>query len=200
MALPGHYQVKLTIDGQTQTAPLELRMDPRVTTSPADLEKQFALLMDIRQQLVRVYNAYQQINDIRAQLKGMRDRLPQSVAFKPVFTASSDLETKLKAIQDELVNDSIHANEDSLAYGVKLDGQLAGLAGYVTGDSDSAPTATAEARFAALKAQVDEQIGKWKNLLETDLTNFQKLARDQNIQAIITPETLGGGAQPAEAK
>ncbi|HVZ18470.1 MAG TPA: hypothetical protein VG897_15225, partial [Terriglobales bacterium] len=118
MALPGKYQVKLTVDGQTQTAPLELKMDPRVKTPPADLEKQFALLMSIREQLTRVYKTYLQIADVRAQLKGMRDRLPQSVAFKPVFTANSDLETKLAGIQDELVNDKIHANEDSLAYGV----------------------------------------------------------------------------------
>ncbi|MGZ4787166.1 MAG: VPS10 domain-containing protein [Terriglobales bacterium] len=200
MALPGKYQVKLTVDGQTQTAPLELKMDPRVTTSPADLQKQFALLMDIRQQFIRVYDGYQQIADVRAQLKGMRDRLPQLVAFKPVFTASSDLETKLASIQGELVNDAIHANEDSLAYGVKLDGQLAGLTYYVGGDSDSAPNAIAEARFAQLKQQVDDQLGKWKNIVETDLANFQKLARDQNIQAVIVPGTLGAEAQPAEAK
>jgi len=200
MALPGKYQVKLTVDGQTQTAPLELIMDPRVTTPPADLQKQFALLMDIRQELAGVYTAYSQIGDVRAQLKGMRDRLPQSVAFKPVFTASSELDTKLEGIQNELVNDRIHANEDSLAYGVKLDGQLAGLAGYATSSSDSAPTASALARFAQLKQQVDEQLAKWKNVVENDLPNFQKITRDQNIQAVIIPGTVGSEEQPAEAK
>ena len=200
MALPGTYQVKLTVDGQTQTAPLELKQDPRVTTSPADLEKQFALLMGIRQQLTRVYGAYSQIADVRAQLKGMRDRLPQTVAFEPVFTAGKDLDAKLASIQNELVNDTIHANEDSLAYGVKLDGQLAGLAMYVNSSADSAPTAAAEARFTALQQQVEAQLGKWKSVQETDLDRFQKLVRDQNIQAVIVPETLGAEPPPAEAK
>lgn len=201
MALPGTYQVKLTVDGQTQTAPLELKMDPRVTTSPADLQKQFALLMDIREQLTKTYVAYSQIVDVRAQLKGMRDRLPQSVALKPVFSASTDLDAKLASIQNELVNDTIHANEDSLAYGVKLDGQFSGLAMYVNSSADSAPTAAAEERYAVLKKQLDDQLGKWKNVVETDLPNFQKVVRDQNIQAVIVPATtLGGEGQPAEAK
>jgi hypothetical protein len=43
MALPGTYQVRLTVAGQSQTAPLELRKDPRVDASQADLEKQFEL-------------------------------------------------------------------------------------------------------------------------------------------------------------
>jgi photosystem II stability/assembly factor-like uncharacterized protein len=200
MALPGKYQVKLTVDGQTQTAPLELKMDPRVKTSPEDLQKQFALLTDIRQQLASIYSAYTQIADVRAQLKGMRDRLPQSVAFKPVLTASGDLDTRLGAIQNELVNDRIRANEDSLAYGVKLDGQFAGLAAYVGDSTDSAPTAAAMARFAQLRQQTELQLGKFKQILETDLPNFQKLARDQNIEAVIVPAAVGGSTQPAEAK
>jgi hypothetical protein len=201
LALPGQYLVKLTVDNVTQTAPLELKMDPRVKTSPADLQKQFALLMGIREQLGKTYAAYLQIADVRAQLKGMRDRLPQAVSFKPVFTASNDLDAKLASIQGELVNDTIHANEDSLAYGVKLDGQLAGLALYVNSSADSAPTAAAEARFAVLQQQLDSQLARWKAAQQADLPNFEKLAHDQNIQAVIVPGTMSAGeTQPAEAK
>ena len=42
-ALPGCYQVRLTVDGKTYTQPFKLTMDPRVKVSPQDLEKQFAL-------------------------------------------------------------------------------------------------------------------------------------------------------------
>jgi len=36
--LPGNYQVRLTANGKTLTAPLEVKIDPRVTVSQADLE------------------------------------------------------------------------------------------------------------------------------------------------------------------
>ncbi len=199
VVLPGKYQVKLTVDGQSQTAPLTVKMDPRVTTSQADLKAQFDLLMDIRQQLIKLYSTYSQIGDVRAQLKGMRQRLPQTVAYKPVFTAGGDLDAKLAAIQDEMIEGRNHSNEDSLSFGVKLDGQLSGLAMYVTGASDTAPTAAAVARYEALRGQIEAALAKWKTVVETDLPGFQKLTRDQNIEAIIVPSAMGSD-QAAEAK
>jgi hypothetical protein len=38
LVLPGTYNVKLTVDGQSETQPLTVKMDPRIHTSPADLE------------------------------------------------------------------------------------------------------------------------------------------------------------------
>jgi hypothetical protein len=155
--------------------------------------------MDIRQQLNKLYSTWAQIGDVRAQLKGMRQRLPQSAAYKPVFSASGDLDSKLAAIQNEMIEGRNHSNEDSLSFGVKLDGQLSGLAMYVTSESDSAPTAAALARYEALRNQLDSVLNKWKAVLETDLPGFQKLARDQNIQAIIVPAPPGE-EPPAQAK
>ena len=65
MALPGTYQVRLTAGGQSQTAPLELRKDPRVDVSRADLEKQFELERQIARQLTSLHNAVNGIRDLR---------------------------------------------------------------------------------------------------------------------------------------
>src|SRR4029077_18492509 len=45
VAAPGQYQVRLTVGGQSQVAPIELKLDPRVNVSPADLAQQFSMLM-----------------------------------------------------------------------------------------------------------------------------------------------------------
>ena len=37
VAVPGHYQVRLTVGGQTQTAGFDLKLDPRVNVSQEDL-------------------------------------------------------------------------------------------------------------------------------------------------------------------
>ncbi|MBV8834691.1 MAG: hypothetical protein JO108_36310, partial [Acidobacteriaceae bacterium] len=75
IALPGRYQVRLTLDGQTQTQPLTVKMDPRVTVSAGDLQKQFALLTDIRAELTRVYDLSDQIIDLRKQIADMKTRV-----------------------------------------------------------------------------------------------------------------------------
>jgi photosystem II stability/assembly factor-like uncharacterized protein len=53
IALPGTYTVRLTVDGAVHTERLRIEMDPRVTTSAADLKLQFDLSMGIKQVLDR---------------------------------------------------------------------------------------------------------------------------------------------------
>src|SRR5579863_1112761 len=47
LAVPGRYQVRLTVDGKSQSAGFEVTMDPRVQVSQADLQKQFDLLIQV---------------------------------------------------------------------------------------------------------------------------------------------------------
>ena len=177
IALPGKYQVKLTVDGKTLAAPLELKPDPRIKVSPADLEKQFAMLMDIRGQLTRVYVAANQIIDLRAQLQDLQKRVK--------LTEAQALDEKLGALQDRLLNMKIKANEDSLNYSLGVDGSLAGLAAYVGGDSDSAPTEAALKQFEKVKAEVDRYMKRWSDIQHADLPAVQHAAEQQNVKALM---------------
>ncbi|GMV06860.1 MAG: hypothetical protein AMXMBFR53_31350 [Gemmatimonadota bacterium] len=57
IALPGTYTVRLTVDGTVHTQTLRVKMDPRVTTSAADLALQFDLSMRIKSVLDRAARA-----------------------------------------------------------------------------------------------------------------------------------------------
>lgn len=57
--LPGEYTVKLTAGGQTVTAPLTIKMDPRVKTPEAGLRRQFELAMQVTDAMNRSYAALQ---------------------------------------------------------------------------------------------------------------------------------------------
>jgi hypothetical protein len=62
-ALPGRYQVRLTVDGKSYTQPFKLTMDPRVKVAAQDLEKQFTLELKLAQTLRQ---ANQAVEDIHA--------------------------------------------------------------------------------------------------------------------------------------
>ena len=187
LAVPGKYQVRLTVDGKIQTAPLELQLDPRVKVDQADLQKQFDLLLKIREQLSRVFDTVNQVEDVRAQVNGLKRRLPENVSTKPVASAADDLDRKLTAVRDDLIQVKVKSNEDSLSYPQKVDAKLAFLAMGVGGESDSAPTEAAYRQFDKLKKQVDETLDHWADIQKTDLVAFQKIAAQQNIQAIVVP-------------
>ena len=187
LALPGNYQVRLTADGKTRTAPLEVKPDPRVNVSQGDLEKQFKLLLGVRDELTRVYDAVNQIQDLREQVTGLKKRLGPG-ASKSVIDAAGALDARLIAVRDPFINLKISANEDSLAYPPGLDAKLAYLAMTVAGFADSAPTESQAQEFDRLKKQAEEFLAQWNQVRDTDVAALQKLAAEQGIHAIYVPD------------
>src|SRR5205823_11049018 len=94
--VPGNYQVKLTVDGQTMTEAFEVKPDPRLTTTPADYAKQVELSLKIRDKLSEMHNAIIQIRDVKKQVDDLVKRVgPQS---KPITDAGTALNKKLTEV------------------------------------------------------------------------------------------------------
>ena len=63
--------MRLTVDGKSQTVPLELKMDPRSTASAEDLRKQFELEQKIASRLSVAHKSVNQLRTLRAQVETM---------------------------------------------------------------------------------------------------------------------------------
>jgi photosystem II stability/assembly factor-like uncharacterized protein len=197
LAVPGKYQVRLTANGKSETEAFELKIDPRVTVSQADMEKQFKLEMDAREQLDRVYDAVNEIQDVREQLDGLKRRVgPDS--SKTLLDGVSALDAKLVSVRDPLIDLKISASEDSLAYAPGIDGKLAFLSMAVAGAADAAPTAAEYEQFDKLKKQTDELLAHWDEVREVDIGNFQKLAAEQRVPSIFVPDPRSARVAGAE--
>jgi photosystem II stability/assembly factor-like uncharacterized protein len=186
VAVPGQYQVRLTVGSETQVAPLELKLDPRVNVSQADLAQQFNMLMQVRDQLNLVYDAVNQIQDVRSQVAGLKRRLPENASTKPIASSADDLEKKLVAMRDQLVNLTISANEDSLAYPPQIDAKLAFLAMNVS-SADAAPTEAEQLQFEKMKRLSEELASRWQDLQRHDLADFRKLTAESNLSTVVVP-------------
>jgi hypothetical protein len=92
------------------------------------------------------------------------------------------LDEKLGALQDHLLNVKIKANEDSLNYGMGVDGSLAGLALIVDSESDSAPTEAALKQFDKVKAEVDQYMKRWSDIQQADLPALQGSVKPLTVQ------------------
>ena len=198
VAVPGHYQVRLTVGGQSQTEDLDLKLDPRVKVSQTDLEAQFNLMMETRDELSRVYDAVNQIQDVRGQLSGLKRRLPENAGAKTIVAAADDLEKKLVAVRDGILNLDISANEDSLAYPPQLDAKLAFLA-MDAGSADSAPTEAEQRQLERLKRQSGELLAKWEDLQRRDLAAFQKMAAEGSLSTVMVPPAGRAAEEPVAA-
>ena len=71
MVPPGAYQVRLTAEGKSYTAPLELKADPRAKVSNDDLQKQSELGRKIVAQVTEIHEAVGTIREVRTQTRGL---------------------------------------------------------------------------------------------------------------------------------
>ncbi len=200
LAVPGTYQVRVTADGNTQSSQVEVKLDPRVQVSQADLQKQFDLLIQIRDELSRVFDSVNQIQDVQSQVDGIKKRLPANDNTRPILNAAVELDDHLLSVRDELAQFKYTANEDSLAYPPCVDSKLAGLAMAVGEGTDSAPTESEYRIFEKLKNDSDASIAHWNALQSGEIAALQKLMASQDIQAIVLPEKGSAGSAGAAPK
>jgi hypothetical protein len=190
--LPGKYTVKLTTGGKTETQPLEIRMDPRVKTSPEDLRRQFELDRKIADALHRDYEALQQVRSLRAQLKALAGKNPS-----PQTKAAADaLETKLAALEG-----------DEGGYGTRFFSTPEGrsLARLNTGfnmllsaldTADAAPTSQQSATFGDLDKALEEQLATWNQIKAADVPALNQQLNKAGMPLLdLNAPIVGGGAQ-----
>jgi hypothetical protein len=119
-------------------------------------------------------------------LAGLKGRLPENASAKNISLSADDLEKKLVTVRDQLVNLTISANEDSLAYAPQVDAKWAYLAMGV-GSADAAPTEAEQRQFEKLRRMNQELLGHWAELQRTDLAAFQKLTAEGSLTTVVVP-------------
>ena len=189
-ALPGKYEVKLTVLGKSYTAPLEIQPDPRLAVTQADLEKQFTLLIKIRDKVTETDDAINQMRDLREQMSALNKRLKDDQRGKAIADAGKSLDKKMTEVEEALIQTKAKSGQDVLNFPIRLNNHLVALSGVV-GSADSAPTQQSYEVFDMLSKAVDEQLTKWKALLSTDVKSYNDLIKQQEVPAVIVKQASG---------
>lgn len=188
LALPGKYQVRLTVAGKSQTAAFEVKMDPRVQTSPEDLRKQFDLMLKLSERQDLMNKTVLAIRDLRGQLQAFEKRMGSGAEAKSVVAESAELRKKIGAIEEQLVQVNSKSSEDQANYPTMLNSKIAHLQSLVD-SADTAPTAAEDAVFTELDQRLEVQLTKWREVLSKDLPALNESMQKDKIPAIAPAET-----------
>lgn len=161
-ALPGEYKVRLTVDGKSQTQPLEITPDPHGTANVDAGRAQFELHRQINAELTQVHETIMAIRAARAKLKARKQTSPG------LASRIDALDARMTAIEEELIQPRAHASEDALNYPVKLNNMIAAL-GSLVDEGDYAPTTQEQHEFVQLKAEADRKMTLWQALSASEL-------------------------------
>jgi hypothetical protein len=168
-AIPGRYEVRLTVAGQTLSQPLVILPDPRLAGSQDDWRAQLDLKLAIRERLSELHQGLNQITRVCRQLDEW-DRRAKSPA---VTEAARSLKDALADIERELVNVDAHKPRPGPS---KLKEKLSILSSMID-ESDHPPTQGAQEVYALLAAQLNEHRQRLTRLLDERLPAFGELVK-----------------------
>ncbi len=177
LALPGQYTVRLTTNGQSYTAPLTVKMDPRVKTSDAGLEQQFQLESRLAAMMDQVAGAVLEARSVSEQL----DKLAKS-ASGLTASAIKSLQQKLKA----LMQAPEPASGASAPVLTTVNATINTLYEQV-GRADAAPTTAQSAEAAKIERDAADVMQRWNELKNRDLAALNKQLKATGTPA-INPE------------
>ncbi len=178
-ALPGTYQVRLTVDGKAQTQPLVIRKHPFRNTPDPDLQEQFTLALRIRDKASEANQAVIRIRKIKDDVK---DHLTKSQ--DPQLKAAGDRLTKsLSGVEGDIYQVRNQSGQDPLNFPIKTNNRLASLLG-MTLRGEGKPTANIYPIFADLTKELKDETDRLEEVLSSELAAFNSEAKRLGMEPI----------------
>jgi len=167
-APPGHYTVRLTVDGKSYERSLELKSDPRVTASTEDLQREFSAASRCLAALVETAQAANEASQIDEKLAALE------LKNKDNLSLSKSLSTFHARVRKVLGPPPVDygaaiipltSDRESLRY---LAHELTEL-GSAIESADAAPTAEQDKALAQDTARFSKTMSDWHQLLQQGL-------------------------------
>jgi hypothetical protein len=191
-ALPGTYTVKLTAGGANISAPLMVRMDPRVKTPPEGLRALFQMQTSLADMMTRSSEAIAQARSAHEQLEKV-----SVSATAPVKEAIESLDKQIAAV---LEGAPAAAAQKLATAGATPEPTLTQAAGNIAplyseiDRADAIPTPAQSHALATIEHDFGSTIRRWEALRSSDIPALNRLLKSASLPELHVESNM----QPAE--
>ncbi len=181
-AMPGRYMVQLTVDGVTYTASLLVKMDPRVKTSTAALQKKFDLETQMADAMTRGSRAVGEARSVQEQLTELLTKIKTKTkladsAPAALSSAAESLNAKISTLLDG-PKDKLDESNKSDERPSLSDTNSTVIALYKEIEkADAEPTPAQEKASAVTRATLAKELDAWSQLKSGDIPSFNEQLR-----------------------
>jgi len=190
LALPGEYTARLTVDGHTFTAPLTVKMDPRVTAPSAGIEQQFALEMRLVDELTMSTEAVTQAHSVLDQLHKIGSQATGALE-QSVKALDQKIETILRGPTPAVAGTSA---EPTLT---RENGAVGTLYGAL-GQADATPTAAQVNAVADIERDLSTVMKRWEEIKKSDLPALNRQLKSAKLPEIRPEAKAQTGGSPGD--
>jgi photosystem II stability/assembly factor-like uncharacterized protein len=186
---PGDYTVTLKAGDKELTQAFKIVKPSNLPATQEDLEAQYDLLLRVHKEADRTAKTLNRMRALRGQLDGWNKRITADEANKEKHKAIADaakaLSEKVLEIEKLIqVPDLRPGWADNLNQGTRLFAKLTELPGAVS-LGDYRPTDAAEQFFTEIAGKIEEQIGRFENLVKEELGTFNSKIAEAQLGAVM---------------
>jgi hypothetical protein len=179
--LPGNYTVKLTADGKSYSQPLVVKMDPRITTSLADLRKQFEMQSGAVEGMNESYEMLTQVKTVRAQLKERAAKAGKGALADAVSALDKQASELEGAAQSSFFGLPPGAKQTE---NFSTSNQHFGNILAVADTADAAPTTQAAAVYKELEDALEKLVSRWTEIRQQDIPALNADLKKAGLTAV----------------
>jgi hypothetical protein len=182
VAAPGKYTVKLTVDGETYTQPMEIVRDPSSHASDAEIQAAVKLQLRIRDDINATSGMINNIEFMRKQMEDLEKMLRADSSKSQLLKSVLDMDQKMQSVEYKLVSKALTTSDDKYfiaAYKIYfnliwLNGEVGTGAGDVAGGADYGPTDTALNLIDMIEKDLAAARTDYRTLMDKDVPAFNK--------------------------
>ena len=177
--MPGDYTVRLTVNGQSHTQPLTVKMDPRVQAPEAALQQQLDASMQVYHEAMAASAALGQVRDLEKQIAARKSSAKLKSYRKQLEELSGPEATSEFAMFR-------YQGPPTLA---SIGGSLQILMGRMQG-ADRAPTAADVAALDQLSSQYKSLMSRWQKLEGQPLAELNRSLRGLSQPSLVLAKAV----------
>jgi photosystem II stability/assembly factor-like uncharacterized protein len=187
-AAPGLYTVRLTVGGTSSSAPLTIKMDPRVKTPATAIAHVHAMAVRLYDDIARDSAIVERARVAREQLRAVRDRVTGNASLADAITA---FDQQLLAVAGQGGGGGRRGGGGGRGRGgapgqqsfSTINGELMSLLNLLE-DADAEPTSQAVAAVAKVEQEFVTLANQWTTLRTTELATLNAKLKAAGQQAI----------------
>jgi hypothetical protein len=194
LVAPGSYSARLTVDGQSVTTPVEVLIDPASPTPQSDLEAMVALQLRVKDDIGRLADKVNLIEQMRHQLETWSAESAGESARRASLQA---IDKRLQSVEYEMFSKDLAASDDKFyvsAYKIYfnliwLNAALAGGALDVAGGFGHGPTAAESQMLDMLEGKLTRVEAQYDELMAKDVARFNDQRQAKGLPTLLTAFT-----------
>ena len=190
-AAPGQYFYKIKADKDSAEGSFIIKANPVYRLSQKDYDDQFNFLLSVRDKFSEIQKAILNITALRKQINDFVSLQGKGIP-KPIKQQADTINKQMTVIEEALHQTKAKSGQDVLNYPIRLDDKISGLYDFAS-SGNAAPARQVIDAFSILSAQADVQLNKLKQIMNTDVANFNKTIRENALPVIGVKNETGQG-------